>query len=111
MGVGVLAWVSARQSLPLSAENKGKGTARKHQSLKYQPNTQTTRLLAFSALRVLRGVALACLAPPTPLSSLLCGSALQLPLRNRQPLQIKHAALLNKIPLPHALTQTPRLYS
>ena len=46
MGVGVLAWVSARQSLPLSVENKGKDTARKHQSLKYQPNTQTTRLLA-----------------------------------------------------------------
>ena len=46
MGAGVLAWVSAWQSLPLSVENKGKGTARKHQSLKYQPNTQTTRLLA-----------------------------------------------------------------
>ena len=94
MGVGVLAWVSARQSFPLSVENKGHG--------KKTPKVQSTKPhkthapLSLSPLWVVLKVAFACSAPPTPLSPLLSGSALPLPLRNRQPLELKHASPLNQ---------------
>ena len=52
--------------------------------------------LSLSPLWVLLGVAFAYSAPPTPLSPLLSGSALPLPLLNRQPLELKHAADLNQ---------------
>ena len=62
---------------------------------KYQPH-KTHAPLSISALRVLLGVDLAFFAPPTLLSALLSSSALQLPLCNRQPLELK---------LPLTLTQ------
>ena len=109
--MGVFAWGFCSASLPLSVENKGKGHGKENtQWFKVPNHSETTRLLASLLQGTLR-VVLACSAPPTPPSALLSGSALPLPLRNRQPLTIKHARTSTKVPLPHAISRSPRLYS
>ena len=97
--------VSARLSLPLSSENKGKGTARRTPNGPKYQTTQQTRASQPLRSRVLFGVVLASSAPPTPPSPLLSGSALSLPLR------LNTLAASTQNPLPHALSQPPRLYS
>ena len=94
VGGGSSPGVSARQSLPLSSENKGKGTAKKTPNGPKYQTTQQTRASQPLRSRVLFGVVLASSAPSTPPSTLLSGSALSLPLLNRQPLALEHARRL-----------------
>ena len=75
MGVGVLDWVSARQSFHFSVETKGKGHGEKTPKVQSTKPLKTHAPLSLSPVWVLLGMAFACYAPPTPLSQLLSSSA------------------------------------
>ena len=111
MGVGVIALVSARQSFPLSVENNGKGHGKKTTMVQSTSHTKPTRLSAslhsgcYLGWLLLVSLRRLLLLRFFVVQRSRCHSVTV----NRSHLN-SHSPI-NKIPLPHAISQPPRLYS